>query len=396
MACPQVVTGSEFLVRTLAHLDCQAQTIGSFGFQSLAERGSLAGIVLGALLAVFIGLYAIRLLFGPGDEPRDLVNAVLKVGIVLTMAISWPAWRTVAYDTVLYGPAEVAAAIMPSTLPDPRDGFAQRLQNLDTGFATLTVVGSGRGPADTRNDAPVNSFAAVAMDDQTAFGWGRSLYLATTIGSLAALRLAGGLLLALAPLFAGLMLFDLTRGIFSGWLRGLALVALGSLGMTVLLSVQLAVTEPWLADVVQRRTSGLPTPTAPTEMLALTLAFAIATASVLFVLGKVAFQQALSAGRPALARIAAERATREPAQTVQSSRTLMPVHSRAVAISESVAASVRRETVTADRARSIGALVTSTAAGPAGRAAPAEPLGSGYRRTSRRDARSQRTRDERP
>jgi len=285
---------------------------------------------------------------------------------------------------------------MPSTLPDPRDGFAQRLQNLDTGFATLTVVGSGRGPADTRNDAPVNSFAAVAMDDQTAFGWGRSLYLATTIGSLAALRLAGGLLLALAPLFAGLMLFDLTRGIFSGWLRGLALVALGSLGMTVLLSVQLAVTEPWLADVVQRRTSGLPTPTAPTEMLALTLAFAIATASVLFVLGKVAFQQALSAGRPALARIAAERATREPAQTVQSSRTLMPVHSRAVAISESVAASVRRETVTADRARSIGALVTSPAAGPAGRAAPAEPLGSGYRRTSRRDARSQRTRDERP
>jgi len=396
MACPQVVTGSEFLVRTLAHLDCQAQTIGSFGFQSLAERGSLAGIVLGALLAVFIGLYAIRLLFGPGDEPRDLVNAVLKVGIVLTMAISWPAWRTVAYDTVLYGPAEVAAAIMPSTLPDPRDGFAQRLQNLDTGFATLTVVGSGRGPADTRNDAPVNSFAAVAMDDQTAFGWGRSLYLATTIGSLAALRLAGGLLLALAPLFAGLMLFDLTRGIFSGWLRGLALVALGSLGMTVLLSVQLAVTEPWLADVVQRRTSGLPTPTAPTEMLALTLAFAIATASVLFVLGKVAFQQALSAGRPALARIAAERATREPAQTVQSSRTLMPVHSRAVAISESVAASVRRETVTADRARSIGALVTSPAAGPAGRVAPAEPLGSGYRRTSRRDARSQRTRDERP
>ena len=42
MACPQVATGSEFLVRTLAHLDCQAQTIGSFGFQTLAERGSLA------------------------------------------------------------------------------------------------------------------------------------------------------------------------------------------------------------------------------------------------------------------------------------------------------------------------------------------------------------------
>jgi type IV secretion system protein VirB6 len=105
------------------------------------------------------------------------------------------------------------------------------------------------------------------------------LFLATTIGSLAALRIAGGLLLALAPLFAGLLLFDLTRGIFSGWLRGLALVALGSLGVTVLLSVQLAVTEPWLADALERRARGDATPTTPTEMLALTLAFAIATAA---------------------------------------------------------------------------------------------------------------------
>src|SRR5690606_30564527 len=92
MACPSVITGSEFLVRTLAHLDCQAQTLGSFGFQSLAASGSIAGVILSALLALFIALYAIRLLFGPGDEPRDLVGAVLKVGIVLTLAVSWPAW----------------------------------------------------------------------------------------------------------------------------------------------------------------------------------------------------------------------------------------------------------------------------------------------------------------
>jgi type IV secretion system protein VirB6 len=395
MACPQVVTGTEFLTRTLAHLDCQAQTIGSFGFQSLAERSSLAGTALSALLALFIALYAIRMLFGSGDEPRDVMNAVLKVGIVLTMAVSWPAWRAVAYDTVLYGPAEVAAAIMPSTLPDPRDEFAQRLQNLDTGFAVLTMAGTARDTGRAIDTMPANNSASVAMADETGFGWARSLFLATTIGSLAALRIAGGLLLALAPLFAGLLLFDFTRGIFAGWLRGLALVALGSLGMTVLLSVQLAVTEPWLADALERRASGYMTPTAPTEMLALTLAFAIATAGVLFVLGKVAFQQAMSAGRPALARIVAERAAPAAAQAVQANPVLLPVHSRAVAVSESVAASVRRETVTADRARSIGALAASSVTGQAGRAAPSEPLGSGPRRTSHRDHRSQRTRDER-
>src|SRR5687767_5935772 len=101
MSCPAVLTGGEFLVQALAHLDCQAQTLGSFGFQSLAQVGSPAGLVLTALLTLFVAIYGIRLLFGPGnggsDEARDLVNAVLKIGIVLTLAVSWPAWRTLAY-----------------------------------------------------------------------------------------------------------------------------------------------------------------------------------------------------------------------------------------------------------------------------------------------------------
>lgn len=397
MACPQVATGSEFLARTLEHLDCQAQTIGSFGFQSLADPGSLAGIVLSALLALFIALYAIRLLFGPGDEPRDLIGAVLKVGIVLTMAVSWPAWRTVAYDTVLYGPAEVASAIMPTTLPDPRDQFAERLQGLDTGFAALTAAGTGRDTGRLLDGRPEGNFTSVAMEDQTGFGWARSVYLAATIGPLAALRIAGGLLLALAPLFAGLLLFDLTRGIFVGWLRGLALVAFGSLGLTVLLSVQLAVTEPWLADLLERRSLGYATPTAPTEMLALSLAFAIATAALMVVLGKIAFQQTLSAGRPVLARIAAERRASEPVPLAQASPALLPVHSRAIAISESVEASVRRESSreTIDRARVIGGLAAPAQAAAGRPGGSSEPLGSGYRRTTGRSARSQRTRDDR-
>ncbi len=398
MACPQVATGNEFLVRTLAHLDCQAQTIGSFGFQSLAGPGSLASLVLGALLTLFVALYAIRPLFGPLDEPRELMTAGLKVGIVLTMAVSWPAWRTIAYDTVLYGPAEVAAAITPSTLPDPRTDFAQRLQNLDTGIATLTVVGSGGEQDRLTDNAASSSFAAVALDSRNAFGWARSLYLAATIGSLATLRIAGGLLLALAPLFAGLLLFDLTRGIFSGWLRGLALVAFGSLGLTVLLSVQLAVTEPWLADVLERRSLRLATPTAGTELLALVMGFTIAIAGLMYLLGKVSFQQAISASRPVLARIADQHRPVRAVVATSAERAQIPVRSRAIAISESVASSVRRASSreTIDRARAIGGLVAPAAQGPGGRSAGlGEPLGSSYLRTTNRTARSQRTRDDR-
>lgn len=400
MACPSVLTGNEFLVRALSHLDCQAQTLGSFGFQSLAAPGSPAAVVLTALLTLFVALYGIRLLFGPGEEARDLVAAVLKVGIVLTIAVSWPAWRVVAYDTVLYGPAEVAASIMPSTLPNPRSDFPERLQGIDTGIAAFTVTGTGRQTGDVTDLNLANSFRSIALADETGLGWSRTIFLATTIGSLAALRIAGGLLLALAPLFAALLLFDLTRGLFAGWLRGLALVALGSLGLTILLAAQVAILEPWLADVLNRRTLGYGTPTAPTELLALVIAFSIAIVGLTFFLAKVAFQNAWIVHRPALVKMTADAASRESALLAAGRATEIPVHSRAVAISESVATSMRRDEAQAAGGDHSHRLVIDRGIGPTPRggetpALPPAPLGSGYRRNMQRGGRSQQRRDER-
>lgn len=398
MACPAVTTGDAFLVQSLSHLDCQAQSLGSFGFQSLAAPGSPGAVILTALLTLFVAIYGIRLLFGPGDEPRDLVTGVLKVGIVLTLAVSWPAWRTVAYDTVLFGPAEVAASIMPTTLPDPASGLPQRLQGIDSGIAALTALNTGRQTGEIIDEGPTSGFRQIALEDEAGLGWSRPIYLASTIGSLAVLRIAGGLLLALAPLFAGLLLFDLTRGLFAGWLRGLALVALGSLGLTVLLSVQIALMEPWLADVLSRRGLGYATPTAPTELLALVVAFALAAAGLLFILGKVTFQNAW-AQKDAFARIirGAAEGARALAPAVRVAE--IPVHSRAAAISESVATSIRREELGADgseRVRRIGfARSGEAAAGPiTATSGSAQPLGSAYRRTGLRDTSSHRRRDD--
>jgi type IV secretion system protein VirB6 len=398
MACPQVVTGSEFLIRALAHLDCQAQTLGSFGFQSLSQPGSPAGTLLTALLTLFVALYGIRLLFGPGDEPRDLVGAVIRIGIVLTMAVSWPAWRTAAYDTVLYGPAEIAASITPSTLPDPRGQLPQRLQAIDTGIAAFTAAGTGRQTGAILDEGAASGFRTIALEDEAGLGWSRTLFLAATIGPLAILRIAGGLLLALAPLLAALLLFEFSRGLFAGWIRGLVLTALGSLAVTVLLSVQIAVMEPWLADVLSRRALGYATPTAPTELLALVLAFAIASAGLLFVLAKVAFQNAWPLKAPA--RAPSQARYREPALLPAGQAAPIAVHSRALAISESVALQVRREESpgSIDRVRRIGfqqPAGASSAAEGTPRGSSYEPLGSGYRRTTRRNAGSQRQRDER-
>lgn len=403
MACPAVLTGNQFLERTLAHLDCQAQTLGSFGFQTLAGPGSPAFAVLTALLTLFVAVYAVRLLFQPGDEARDLAGAAIKVGIVLTLALSWPAWRVLAYDTVLHGPAEVASAALPNTVPNPRSGFAERLQAIDSGIAALTFTGTGRQNGAVLDTGPTSGFRQVALADETGLGWSRTLFLASTIGSLATVRIAGGLLLALAPLFAGLLLFEATRGLFAGYLRALVLVAMGSLGVTVLLAVEIAVLEPWLADAVNRRNLGYAVPTAPTEILALVLAFAVAALLLLGLLARIAFQQGWSGPGVMAARRVVEALAPAPRYVpVQGRVAEIAAQPRPLAISESVAQSMRRESErfhTLERIREPGPVSTGPAAEGLARgssAQTAEPLGSSYRRNYHRGSASRQTRDSQP
>lgn len=399
MACQAVSSSRGFLVETLSHLDCQAQTVGSFGFQSLAAPGSPTATILSALLTLFIALFAIRILFGTRLGAQDAVGAVLKVAIVLTLAVSWPAYRILAYDIVLQGPAEIAAAIGGPDLAN-QNGLAERLQGVDDGIVALTTLGSGRqtGSLERPGDTP-DSFRGIALTDETAFGWGRTLFLATTIGSLATLRIAAGLLLALAPLFAGLLLFDLTRGLFAGWLRGLVLTALGSLGLMLLLAVQMALMEPWLADVLNRRQLGYATPAAPTELVALVLGFAIAALGLLALLAKVSFQN----GWPLLSWLRAsvgERADSPSLERVSAPTSpAIPIHSRALAVSQGMLVAMRREEgeigsfsvrrLTDGRDPQPGADRGSTSL------AAEQALGSSYRRSGRREQASQARRDTR-
>ena len=189
MACPSVTTGGQVLAETLSHLDCQAQTLGSFGFQSLAAPGSPASLALTGLLTLFIAMFAIRMLLADGVGGRDAVNGIIKVGIVLTLAVSWPAFRILAYDTVLLAPAEVASSITPSTLPDTGAGFTQRLQNIDTGIATLTLQGGGwQTGSMALEQLGDDTIRTIAIADSTALGWARAIYLSAVIGALAILR----------------------------------------------------------------------------------------------------------------------------------------------------------------------------------------------------------------
>jgi type IV secretion system protein VirB6 len=112
--------------------------------------------------------------------------------------------------------------------------LVSRLQAVDDAVLSLVASGTGGSIAPTVTGQPLDvREAPKSISDAAAYGFGRTFYVSGAIGGLGLLRLLGGILVAIAPLVAGLLLFEGTRGIFWGWLRTLFAIALGSLFVTV-------------------------------------------------------------------------------------------------------------------------------------------------------------------
>lgn len=388
MACLPVHTGQDFLAGALAHIDCQAEAIGSYGFGALASPGSPVTLALTSLLTIFIALFGIRLLLGYPMASRDVIGDVLKVGIVLTLATSWPAWRVVGYDLVIHGPQQIAQAIGAGAgLPGSGGDLADRLQNVDKGLAALNVFGSGR--------------LGVAQGDWFQLGFARSAWLAGTLVPLALIRLSAGFLLAIAPLMAGLLLFGITRSIFEGWGRALVMTFLASILLAIILGVELALLEPWLQDALKKRAMDQQILDAPVEILVVTLGFAVVSLAAIFLVARLAFHPSLHLPAPGRAEPARSEASLQPRALAAAGYGEEP--SRAVIVAHSVSENLRREERLGDVMRIEGrwsersgspspALAPQGAQGAhdAGR----EALGSTWRRQSPRPSGAARRRDD--
>lgn len=366
MTCPSLTPDGPFVRDLLGYVDCQAQTIGASGYQALASPGSSVSIALTGVLTLFVALFGYRLLFGNAPSPRDFVLAIVKVGIVLTLATSWPAYRTVVYDVVLHEPAELVASISgASALPGANGGLEVHLQAVDDGLTELVRIGTGR-PPDV--DEPVDATAQPLTPQQQQqklqqvglrphwdpqrdaelLGSARTVYLTGAIGSLSAVRLVAGLLLALGPFFALFLLFDGTRGLFEGWARALAGAALGGVSSVVLLGAELAVLEPWLAAILTQRELDLPTPAVPIELLALCFVFALTLLAGLIASARVA----QGFHMPAAVRNVPARVMEGLSSTVLGERQALraavdrsetPERERALAIADAAIAAQRRD-----------------------------------------------------
>jgi type IV secretion system protein VirB6 len=401
MICNAVHTGRYFLSATLANVDCQAQAIGAYGYGALSDPASSVSIALTLLLTVFIALFGLRLLLGHALTAGDLITDALRVGIVLALATSWPAWRVVGYDLVFNGPAEIANAIgLASGLPGSRGDLRQRLQDADNGIVAMTVYGSGRltGGVAAGTDLG-DSTAGIAVADGFAFGMGRTLFLSTTIGSFALVRIGAGVLLALAPLMAGLLLFTGTMGVFVGWARALAFCALANAFLLIVQGADLALLYPWISDVLAQREGGTFALSAPTELLVLCLAYTAVTLGVLYLTSKLAFNlshPSRTGHGEAYARGSGEIRS---ARTALREERVIEQPSPAQAVAGALREAIRRE----ERSQA-GGITRAIVGGPA-RGSPLSPsspadgstappaLGSSYKRASRRVSGAAQRRD---
>jgi type IV secretion system protein VirB6 len=403
--CPGITDGA-YLQSVLTFIDCQAQTIGAAGYQAAAAPGSPLSLLLTGLVTLVIAFYGYRLLFGDTPSLREGVVALVKIGAVLALATSWGAYQTLAYDVALHGPADlVASAGAPAGLPGATGGLTERLQQVDNALIALNAMGTGPSGIATRSAVNANGQAALVTQSNPeptsiigpfALGTARITFLTATIAAYSSVRLVAGLLLALGPLFIAMLLFEGTRSLFEGWVRGLIAAILGAVAVTILLSVELALLEPWLTTLLERRQAGLPIGGATTELFVTALAFGLALLGGLGMAARIAMAFRIGTVWRSLAdRVGAAAGVRELSQSMPLPERRQPPaeqHSRATAVAEAVARIQRQETSLASGGSAALRTPGNTSLRDTPSGAPT-PLGQSHRRTRSRVSASATRRD---
>ena len=325
----------------LGTVDCNVRAVSELGYRAVSAPDSQVATALVVLLTVYVAVFGLRLMLGLAPlRVGDLTVSLLKIGLVLAMATSWPVYQHIVFDTLFRGPEQLATSMMGAMQPpgselrgNPFDGLQiiyDQFQAASAYFARITPTTS----------SPLSGgvgFAGFALN-LASF-----LTLFTSLGTILAAKVVLGLLLALGPVFVAFLLFDSTRGVFEGWLRATLAFAFVPLFATLALVVQLILIEPYLLQMAKMTTSATPNLSVATSAFVLTVvASGVSIAGVIGI-----FIVALGfklPGRAAAAAAATEAgATTIAAGTVTQAGGMQLLQPRVAAITAAAAAADRRD-----------------------------------------------------
>lgn len=278
------------LVKSLLFtVDCNIREGVQGGYNAFFGPGSTLAAVLTVLMTLYVALLGFRLLTGRTDlRVADLPMIAIKLGAVVVLTTSWATYQTLVFDLLFDAPAEFANEML-AAVPIQQGvgaGSADIYARLQRTFDALTQAASalavasddggsgpagaglrdgqivlqatpGTDPAALQNIAPIIQMRS-ALQGGPAFGatalWLSAVtLLVSTLGIIILAKLMLGLLLALGPVFVGLLLFDTTKGFFEGWLRTALGFALVPLATIIFMAGMLASIEPSLAGLAEAR-----------------------------------------------------------------------------------------------------------------------------------------------
>lgn len=265
--------GLGIALRLSTYLDCQARALGENGFQALA--GSLvATSLVSGLVTIFIALIGYRMILGYVPDLRDGVSWVTRLGIVLALVTSWPAFQVLVYRVAVDGPDEIAKLVLPSSgLPSQETALRvqQAYDTIRLGLADVPVL-QANGSGDP---AAVPAVTSQTTQFQTPLPNTATMFVISTVGLAGALRLGIGFLLSVAPFAILALLFDFGWGLFAGWLRALGALVLAVLGVAIGTSIDLVLVESELAGLQQFRLFGTSSTFDPQALTTIVMLFGL-------------------------------------------------------------------------------------------------------------------------
>lgn len=219
----------------LTAVDCIAASVSEQAFNRLFGTEGQLAFALTLLLGLYVGFFGISLMLGRSNlNVRALLPKMMTLGLVLTFATSFVAFSTIFYNIFIGGPDQIAGILTGTQGESATSVFAQKL---DVVFLAIQ-----QASGDTKD---ISAFSPPGMM------WiGAMLLLLGTVGLLVTARIALALLLAVGPIFVVLALFDGTRGLFTGWLKGLTMMALAPLFAVLGGSIMLEMAVPVLSALV--------------------------------------------------------------------------------------------------------------------------------------------------
>lgn len=229
-------------------VDCHIRVLVQDSYRELVGPNTWFATAFTGLLTIYIALIGYQLLFGRGGmRVTELPIVGLKIGLILAFLTSWAAYQTLIFDLLFDGPAEIMK-VMLAPLAAQGSGFDGNVMGgVQKAFEDLSGAAGVYGGMAGANANLLQGGPMLGSGLLWFTGMGLLL---VTLGIIIAAKIVLAFLLAIGPIFIGMLLFDATRGIFEGWLRATLTFAIMPLAVNVFGAAMLMILAPFLEILV--------------------------------------------------------------------------------------------------------------------------------------------------